>query len=453
MISKVLDAVEEYEMLRDTKKIAVGFSGGADSTALLHVLRYFVSEKYNNLEVFAIHINHNLRGSESVRDENFVKEFCKKNSIRLIKKSIDVKKFSKELKIGLEEAGRMMRYEIFENISKIENAKIATAHTLSDRCETLIMNLVRGSGMKGLCSIPAVRGNIIRPLINITREEIESYCMKNNLDYVNDSSNFEREYTRNKIRLDVIPRLKKINPNFENVISRTMKSLKIDEIYLEEIANRSFEESKTKNGYSISKIKKFPLAIKFRVIKKILCESMDKSPQQKHVKMVVDMIENNIKMITLGEKLNLVCKDGILKLMDYEVNNKLLWKYPISELNTLTEIKTNIIIKVLPFEKYSKVRDKNIYILDWDKVSSNAVIRNRREGDRFVLPHRRVTKTVKKLMNEFKISVEYRDKIALIADRDEVIWIDGIGVSNDYIPTKETKNIAVIYKELNYGFC
>ncbi|MGN1043708.1 MAG: tRNA lysidine(34) synthetase TilS [Acutalibacteraceae bacterium] len=447
MISKIFGTINKFDMISDQREVVVGFSGGADSTALLHFLYYYASDQGKNFKVSAVHVNHNLRGSEAVRDENFTINFCKNHNIELIVKQADIKKISSEKKIGLEEAGRLARYEIFENIAQSKKAKIATAHTLSDRCETMIMNLIRGSSLKGLCSIPPIRGNIIRPLIELTREEIELYCKNENLEFINDSSNFEKDYTRNKIRLDIIPYIKSINPSFEKSVGRSLDILASEEDYMENIASKELSLIKSPNGYAVEKIKNLDFAIKRRVISKILKQNMCESFEQKHINLIVKMIDSNLKGMSLPNNIEVYQKNGYMNFFSKNLSLNNDWEYKIKNFNILTEIKTNIIIKVLPFCKYEKSSTDKGYIVDWDKIPSDSVIRNRRPRDRFFLPKRKVTKSLKKLFNELKLPESIRKNISMVASENEVIWIDGIGVSGKYLPDRDTKNIAIIHKE------
>lgn len=448
MISKAVLSIEKYSMLKNINKVFVGFSGGADSTALLHFLYFFASDKGKKFTVEAVHINHCLRGEESVRDENFVKSFCSEIGVKLHLKRVDVKNVAQKNKIGLEEAGRMVRYEIFESLAENGNNKIATAHTLSDSCETFIFNLIRGSSLKGLCGIPPVRGKIIRPLIGVTREEIEQYCKENGLKYIQDSTNFEREYTRNKIRLDVIPVLKKINPNLEKSVSRTLSLISEDEKYIEQQTEKALNFIKLDQGYDAEKFKKFPYCLKSRLIIKIVKESMDKIPEKKHVDLICKIVDDE-GTVSLSKNKFLVSKNGLLEIVENKSKNSIQWEYTLKNVNNLTETKTNIIIKTIPFSEYKNLLEKpeKSNVIDSKKLSTECVIRNRRAGDKFTLPFRKVTKTVKKLMNEFKIPEKSRNKLAIIACGKEVVWIDGIGVSEKYRVNKHTEEVAIIYKK------
>ena len=263
---KVESTIDKYNMLNNVNAVIIGVSGGADSMALLKFFEGY--SKKRNLNLIASHVNHCLRGEESDRDENFVREYCQKNEIKLEILRIDVSKIAEEKKKGIEECARKLRYDFFNELSAKYDGKIATAHTLSDSVETMLLNLARGTGVAGLCGIPAKRDNIIRPLIALKRAETQRYCKENGISYVTDSTNLKREYTRNKIRLDVIPVLKQINPEFEAVVERTMSFLKYDDEYLNSVAKRFLNESYVSKGvYNLGKIKYEPLPILSRFIR------------------------------------------------------------------------------------------------------------------------------------------------------------------------------------------
>ena len=204
MKPKVIQTIKKYNLINSGDKIVLGVSGGPDSIAMLDILNQLKDEM--NFEIYVVHINHNIRGKDADEDEEYVKKFCEKYNIKFFAKKIDVPAIAKNKKIGTEEAGRKVRYEYFEEILKeTKSNKIAIAHNKNDKVETIIMHLLRGSGIPGLKGIEPIRGNkFIKPLIECDRQEIEKYCRENNLQPRIDKTNFENEYTRNKIRNIVI---------------------------------------------------------------------------------------------------------------------------------------------------------------------------------------------------------------------------------------------------------
>ena len=240
MKQKVLETIKKYNLIENGDRIVIGVSGGPDSICLLHILNELKNEL--NFEIFVAHINHMIR-KEANSETEYVKKMCKKLKIECFIKRIDVIKIANNLKRGTEETGRQIRYDFFnEVLKKTHSNKIATAHNNNDKVETIIMNILRGSGTSGLKGIEAIRDNkYIRPLIEISRDEIEDYCNKNNLNPKIDKSNYENIYTRNKIRNTVIPYIQKeFNPNIIKTINRLSEVSTEENEYLNKITEEAF---------------------------------------------------------------------------------------------------------------------------------------------------------------------------------------------------------------------
>lgn len=268
MVNKIKETIARYNMLKKDDTVAVAVSGGADSMALLHVL-YSLRQELG-ITVLACHVNHNLRGEESMRDEQFVRDFCDRNKIPVTFFSIDIKSDKHE---SLEEKARKMRYECFEKLCNEHCAKLATAHTASDNAETVFMNILRGTGTRGLGGIPPVRGNFIRPLLRCTREEIEKYCEENGISYVTDSSNLSDDYTRNKLRHRLIPLLLEFNPSLFDAVSRMTSAVYDDNSLLDEIAAEAKEKARTESGFSCEVLTMLSHPVLCRVVSGILSEN------------------------------------------------------------------------------------------------------------------------------------------------------------------------------------
>ena len=238
---KVRNIITKYNLLDKGDSVIVGVSGGPDSMTLLTLLLE-LKEEYN-LQIYVAHVNHMIR-ENAIKDEEYVKEFCDKNNIKLFIKRENIIEKSKQDKKGLEETGREVRYNFFEEVSKNTNSnKIAIAHNLNDKIETIIMNLTRGTGISGLKGIEPKREKYIRPLIEIERSEIEKYCEEKKLNPRIDESNQDNTYTRNKIRNIVIPYIKKeLNTNIINNLNRLSEIVKENEEYLEKITTEAYKE-------------------------------------------------------------------------------------------------------------------------------------------------------------------------------------------------------------------
>ena len=248
MKDSVLATIKKYNMLSEGDGVVVGLSGGADSVSLIAVLKEI--QPIYDLRLYAVHLNHNIRGEEADRDEEFVRELCTDIGVELFVFSRDVTAEAKRLSLTVEEAGRRIRYELFEKVLEdTKSSKIAVAHNMNDNAETLLMRLCRGTGVKGLGGILPVRGNIIRPLIETSRQDIEVYCKEKGLGYCTDSTNLITDYTRNKIRLELLPWLKEnLNPSVYEALNKTAVFMREEDEYLDTLAAKAYESCKSGEG-------------------------------------------------------------------------------------------------------------------------------------------------------------------------------------------------------------
>lgn len=328
MEEKILKTIKQYELIESGDKIVIGVSGGPDSMCLLNLLNNIKKDEKNGLsfDIFVAHVNHMLR-KEADSETEYVKEFCNKNNIPIYIKKVDVLKISKENKIGSEEAGRNIRYEFFEEVLKETNSnKIAIAHNLNDRAETVLMNLMRGSGPLGLKGIEPKRNNkFIRPLIEIDRKEIEEYCEKEKLDPKFDKTNNENIYTRNKIRNLLIPYLQKeFNPNIIESITKLSEIIADEQNYLENTVNNIYKEIliEEKQNEIILDLKGFNkqnIVIKRKLIlytvNKLL--KTTKNIEKIHIEDIIKLCNNNIgnKYLTPNKNIKVFLKKGKISFM------------------------------------------------------------------------------------------------------------------------------------------
>ncbi|MBP3442261.1 MAG: tRNA lysidine(34) synthetase TilS [Clostridia bacterium] len=433
MICKVKSALEKYSMHPEGKRVVVALSGGADSMALLTVL-YRLRDEYG-LTLEACHVNHGIRGDAAKRDEDFVKSYCEKLGIKLHLFSYDVPAVAKKQGIGLEECGRRLRYKSFASLG---DCLTATAHTLSDRCETLLLNEVRGSSVKGLCSIPAVRGNIIRPLIDCTRSEIEDYCRDNSIPFVTDDTNFDDLYSRNRIRLNVIPELRKLNPSLEQAFQRLINCASEDEEYFERLTAEIVSEAEKANGYDAELISRQHTSVRKRVIAHIIKTQTGLNPELIHLKMVEDILEGGTVQI-IGDTVVKV-KNSVLYINPQKETAE-EWEYDFSTLEVSLK---NRKIKATVFNKNDLPPKQFVHnkVLDYDTVVGGCVIRNRRAGDRLRLAGSSCTKTLKKIFNEKHL--EGRNNLAVLADDEGILWVENLGCTDRAKITEKTVNVLLI---------
>lgn len=453
MKSNVIAAINKYNMIKENDTIVVGVSGGADSMALLHFL---LNESDNlKIKVIVTHINHCLRGEESDRDEKFVSDYCRDNGVIFYSCRSNIKSEASEYGISIEECGRKVRYNYFNNIAEKYHAKIATAHTLSDSIETTMFNMIRGTGIKGLSGIAPVRGKIIRPLIFVTRSQIEYYCVKNKIKYVTDSSNLCYDYTRNKIRLDIVPKMRGINTAFEKSFLRLKEQAEDDCSYLNNIAKAELDKSMINGMYDINIISKLEKPIKSRLIIQAVYNKFNIYLQNSHIDLICEIIDNGHGTVTIPGKIYVKVENGFLRIYKDapEIKN---WKNKFNEGKILTDSGRKFIIEIITKNEYLSLKktDKNLIYkcLDYDKITENTIIRNRKPGDKFTQKNRKVRKSLKKLFNEKKVPIEKRNELAIIDDGDEILWIEGIGPSEKAAVSENTKKVVlIVIGECLYG--
>ncbi len=427
MRDKFLGFIAENHLITSGDSVIVALSGGADSVTLLYLLTS-IKELYD-LKIYAAHFNHLIRGEEAQCDADFVKDLCREWDIELFYEQADVPAVAEETGESVELCGRRLRYAFFERLCNDHGAKVATAHTLSDNTETVLMNLVRGAGIAGLKGIPVIRGNIIRPLLCFERAEIERCCEEHHLRYVTDSTNLETVYTRNKIRLEALPALRELNPSLDTSIERTARLMRDADDYLNKISTEELKACKTTYGYRCEKLLSLDKAVLSYALKNILDE--EEAPYEFcHIELLCEAM-NSGGSVDLGRGFRAVCAQGILRITHdkEQTEDEFCIPFP-GEFATLIDI-----------EELSARQDQNdkkihkLFLNDCircDIITENTVIRHRREGDTFTDPRRGVTKSLKKLFNELKIPRERRNTVLVIADGSRVLYLgEGIGPSKE----------------------
>ena len=321
MKEKVLSTIKKYNLIENGDRLVLGVSGGPDSICMLNILNDIRNDKNLHIEfdIIVAHVNHLIR-EEASDDERYVEEFCEKNEIEFYSKSIDVQKLANNNKIGTEEAGRKVRYEFFDEVlKKTGSNKIAIAHNKNDNAETIIMNSIRGTGIAGLKGIDIKRGQIIRPLRECERDEIEKYCEIENLNPRIDKTNFENEYTRNKIRNIVLPYIKReFNENIINTLNRLSELVREEDEYIQkqvtDIYNKLKVEEKEKE--IILDLKLFnnqEKVIKSRIILYTITRlfKTTKGIEKIHIEDIINLCGNNIgnKYLTPNKNTKILVKN------------------------------------------------------------------------------------------------------------------------------------------------
>ena len=393
------------------------------------------------------------------QDFQSVQYYCKKNNIDCYAKRIDVQKYANNNKVGTEEAGRILRYEFFDEILEHTNSqKIAIAHNKNDKAETIIMNLLRGAGLTGLKGIEPIRNNkYIRPILEMERNEIEEYCEYNSLNPRIDKSNHERIYSRNRVRLDILPYMKEhFNDDIVETLNRMVLLLQKDNEFIEEYSKRCYNKyCKTKINELIIKKELFKDEMDSIISRVIIMafkniSNSHENFEMKHINQITSLSKNSTgKKINLTN--NIVCEnlygDIIFKSnqsQNKNNNNKVLIKKEEFSNNIYFEdyeIKFQVIDN-----NYKGKFPKNdlIKLFDYDKIKRDILIRHRKDGDKIVPLGMNGSKKIKDIFMDLKIPRDDRDEIPIVCFDDEISWVVGCKTSQKFKITKDTKKILKI---------
>lgn len=414
------------------KKLLLATSGGIDSMVLVHL---FHELKY---QIAITHCNFNLRGNESDADENFVKQFAKENQIPFHTISFQTEKYATENKLSIQLAARKLRYDWFNEVLVQENYDyITTAHHLDDQVETFLINFTRGTGLEGLTGIPSQNDKIIRPLLPFSREKIEIFAKENNIFWREDSSNSSNKYLRNKIRLDLIPILKELNPSFLDSFKNTLNHLSQSNDLLNEVSNEVYQKVVTSNndvieidlsklleyknykGYLYQWLKKYDFTSWEDIYDLVHAQSGKQVFSEAHV-----VLKNRDKLIIFSK----IEKEDI---QEYFLNkNEKNLKVPLN-------------ISLCKVDNISNTTN-NIIFVDEDKIQFPLIIRKKQEGDIFQPSGMEGKKKLSKYFKDEKYSLVDKEKQWVLASNDKVVWVIGKRADQRFLANNTTHNIIKI---------
>lgn len=460
MLKKVMSYVKDNKLIKSDDRILVALSGGPDSICLLNIL--FELKKELNIEIGAAHINHLLRGEDAFKDEEYVIKICEEIGIPCFVTRVDINNYSKEYKLSSEMAGRQVRYGFFEEITKKEGYnKIATAHNANDQAETILFRLMRGTGLEGLGGIKVSRDDkIIRPILCLSRQEVEEYVEIKGLKPRIDKTNFEKIYNRNKIRLDILPYMKEnFNEDIIQTLNRMSVLLQKDNEFLEKLALNSYKKYCVEDvDYFIIKeeIFKEEEPIINRVLRRALVK-YSKSNYDFEMKHINDVFSLNQKgsgkVIDLpnGIYAENIYGDIYIKNKKNKFNNNKSEKALISkeEINNQIVNFEQFIIEFYVVDYYqgnivNLNRNNYIQCFDFDKINDNILIRKRIDGDKIVPLGMKGTKKLKDIFIDMKIPKEDRERVPILCFDEKIAWIIGIKISEDFKVTNTSKKILKV---------
>ncbi len=429
--------IDELKKLWGGRKILCAVSGGADSMCMLHALRSA------GAEVYAAHYEHGIRGAESLRDALFVQSYCQSENIPFVMARGNVPQYAKAHSMGTEEAARLLRYEFLEQKREELGCEfIATAHNADDNAETVLMNLIRGSGAKGLSGIPRMRGSIIRPLIQWSRRDVEQYLALGFIPHVEDSTNQSDDYTRNLLRHRIIPQILEINPNFSEAAARTAELMRRDEQMLAGFAALMLKESPMESGLDLYSFNRMHVSVTTRMLRQIL---------------------GNIPMDNIDEIIVFARKPGYGRLsvpghtvtkdtgrLYFDLKESAPLPDRVLEIGTELDLpEAGLRLKSEIVEYNGEVHDlfKTSY-LKYEIIGTDILVGARREGDSLRPAGRGLSKKLKSLFMEKSVPVHKRDIVPVIRDEKGILMVRGIATDQRCTAKIGEKALKISFEEI-----
>lgn len=440
LLETVRRTIEEHHLLKKGDKVLCAVSGGADSVCLLRVM-YELKAEFN-LSIFVVNINHLIRGDEAERDSNFVKFLCKQMEIECFYREYDVKKIARELKLGDEECGRNLRYSCFDEIANsLGGAKIATAHNLNDNAETVLFRMIRGSSARGLGGIKYKRDNIIRPLLDVPRSEIENYLTENNIPWCEDSTNKQAVYSRNRLRINVMPELEKISREAQGKIVSTAQLISEDDDYLNLITSQVLKGFFLHGALFYETVKELHISIKRRVAAGVLTEWGAQEITKEKTERFLSLFDAEN-----GKRFDINTEFYAEKSYDKIIRVK---RCENEEFSGILDIEKAVsdgkwVLKAEYSEEISRKKSNNVAIFDAEKLVLPLKVRYRKDGDKISPKGMNGTKKVSDVLTDAKIARSVRDFIPIVEKDNEIVYIGGIRQTSLYVPDKNTKKYLIL---------
>lgn len=460
VVDGVREAIKKNNLIPAGSVVIAGVSGGPDSVCLLHVLSILKHEL--GIRIEAVHINHMLRGKESDGDEEYVRQLCGKLEVPVHIEKCDIVKIAAERGMSIEEAGRDVRYETFRKVAKQTGAdSICVAHNMNDQAETVLMNILRGSGLEGLKGMEYRNGSIVRPLLEISRSRIEQYCIKEELKPRIDSSNLETQYTRNIIRLKLLPYIKGLmNTAPETALSKMASILSADNEYLEKCADEAFgavltDEDPTALTLDAKALAAMHEAISSRVIRKCILRTAGtlKGIGREHITAVKELAGSGrtgaliclplgVRVAKSYDTVQLFLKENRMMMPPVDISITIPGETEIPGRGIT--VNTSVLEPGNAADEIFAKRDSLVQYFDYEAAEKGIRIRNRRDGDRIKPLGFSGTKKLKSYFIDKKIPRTQRDGILLLAADNDIIWIIGHEKGDKYKVTENTAKVLAV---------
>ena len=435
--------------------VLLAFSGGADSVALLDMMQ----KEYPNAPILLAHVNHGIRGAEALRDRAFCESVAKERQIEIVFLDVDIPTLAKEGKRGLEETAREVRYAFFADLMKERNIPLLlTAHHANDHLETILFRIARGTALSGLCGIAPIRpfeeGHLVRPLLGFSKAEILTYCQKNKLSFVTDSTNADTTYARNNIRAEVVPALESLYCDVAQRSVRMSADLCEDDECLQQFAAKWMEENATDNELLVQSLQKTHPAIRRRALQMWFEKERGATLESVHLQSLLHFIENadTTARVALPTEVSAYCtKSGRLALTTTRPQPIGEYLLPLKE-GEQNIPNTDISICITPIENQNEVDRKaqNVLVLfgEWEDLQKEFTWRNRRDGD--VILRGKMHRQLRRLWAEKGIPTEARQALPLLCRGKDIVWAPFVGMSDDLKEKNAKDEASSAYKiEIN----
>jgi tRNA(Ile)-lysidine synthase len=467
MLENVRNDIERDGLLKPGDTIVVGLSGGNDSTALLHILWSLNQHYPYGWTLHAVHLNHGFRGEEAREDARYAEALCRRLGVAFHLFERNVPAYMEETGMGAQEASRAIRYELYRQVAERHRAgKVALAHHADDQVETILFRLLRGTRLHGLAGMPQRRWleegriELVRPLLGISRADLERYCRENGLAPREDSSNRSRKYKRNLLRLDVMPLLEQVNERYREHILSLADAVRQDESYLQRESERQLAQVVTRRekdavSVDIDKFQTCDVALQRRMITLILSYlSRQTEWSSQHVEAVLHMIEGNRPSaeLHLPEQVTVQRMYGQVRFQrDGRKRHIHGFCYPLAVPGTTliaeSGARVHTSFRDCPVD-WAQLPD-NAAVFDADRLPGPLFVRSRNPGDRFTPFGAEGGKKLKELLIDAKFPLAWRDKLPLVAAGEELIWVPGVRRSNIAPVDEQTRR--VLYMEVEFG--
>ena len=449
---KVLKLIDENQLIYKNDRILIALSGGADSVFLFHFFLKF--QRRLGIQFSAFHLNHKIRGKEAKGDEMFCRNLCEKNKVEIFVAEKDVKGYAKKNKLSVEEAGRILRYKELERIAdKKLFAKIATAHNASDNAETVLLNLIKGAGLKGLSGIPVQRDKIIRPLLNLTSDEIRYYLKVKKFDYRLDTSNISLDYERNYLRNEIIPKLKeRINPKVEQKILSSSRIIRKTRVFFENriavVAQSAVKFSKGELKISFKELNELDKSLWGEFFKSVIESKFTIDLSTENLNSLIKIVENQAgKKLVLSNKVIAIKEREFLSLVLEKPGPKKSFKRTI-KINDEAEINGRTLkIEKVNISEIKRLKKRSGEYISADGIKTVFQIRKWKEGDRFCPLGMKGSKKVSDFLIDEKIPSTVKNEQLVLTNSGRIVWVVGLRIDDRFkINSKTKKAIKLIYK-------